>query len=286
METSSRRIGSLNFLVSFLISIPVLGSGIWLSVRANTTDCMQFLQWPIITIGVSIMLVSLAGFVSAHYRINNFLMYICLWSMVFLMVALLVFVIITFTVTDNGSGRPVMNRVYLDYSLEDYSGSWLTDRVASDGYWSEISACIRKSHVCRELRWTPMGNIPEAAQLFYLRKLSPIQSGCCKPPTSCGYTYVNETFWIPGAGLTGGTDQDCLTWSNEQEQLCYNCGSCKAGVVASLKKGWRNVCTINLVILIIMVVLQVITWAALNHNKKRDNTKAYGEVRIEVLPPF
>ncbi|KAL6577279.1 hypothetical protein OROMI_011555 [Orobanche minor] len=283
METSSRRIGSINFLVSFLISLPVLGSGIWLSVRANTTDCMQFLQWPIITIGVSIMLVSLAGFVSAHYRINNFLMYICLWSMVFLMVALLVFVIITFTVTDNGSGRPVMNRVYLDYSLEDYSGSWLTDRVASDGYWSEISACIRKSHVCRELGWTPMGNIPEAAQLFYLRKLSPIQSGCCKPPTSCGYTYVNETFWTPGAGIT---DQDCLTWSNEQEQLCYNCGSCKAGVVASLEKSWRNVCTINLVILIILVILQVITWAALSHNKKRDNTKAYGEDRMEVLDPF
>ncbi|KAL6499808.1 hypothetical protein OROGR_027718 [Orobanche gracilis] len=285
MEPRSRRIGSLNFLLSFLLSLPVLGSGIWLSVRANTTDCMQFLQWPIITIGVSIMLVSLVGFVCARYR-NSFLMYLCLCSMVFLMVALLVFVIVAYSVTDNGSGRPVMNRDYLDYSLEDYSGSWLADRVASHGYWSEIRACIRKSHVCQELGWTEMGDIPESAQLFYLRKLNPIQSGCCKPPTSCGYTYVNETFWTPEAGLTGETDQDCLRWSNEQERLCYNCGSCKAGVVASLSRSWRKVCTINLVILIILVVLQAITWAALSHTKKRDNTEAYGEIRMEVLDPF
>lgn len=108
-----------------------------------------------------------------------------------------------------------------------------------------------------------------------------VQSGCCKPPTSCGYTYVNETFWTPGAGLTGGTDQDCLRWSNEQERLCYSCGSCKAGVVASLKKSWRKVCTINLVILIILVVLQVITWAALSQDKKRDETKACVEVPMD-----
>ncbi|EYU35769.1 hypothetical protein MIMGU_mgv1a021754mg, partial [Erythranthe guttata] len=82
-------------------------------------------------------------------------------------------------------------------------------------------------------------------------------SGCYKPPTSCGYVYINETVWTPGGGLVG-PDTDCTKWSNDQEQLCYGCDSCKAGVVASLKKSWRKVSVINIVILIILVTLYVV----------------------------
>ncbi|KAK6144466.1 hypothetical protein DH2020_021286 [Rehmannia glutinosa] len=256
--TSNHLIGFLNFL-TFLLSVPILGGGIWLSSRANTTDCMQFLQWPLIIIGVSIMVVSLAGFAGACYR-NTFLMYLYLWAMFFVIAALVGFVIFAYSVTEKGSGRPVMNRVYLDYSIQDYSG-WLAERVASQRYWSKIGSCIRESHVCRKMR-RYVGGVPETAEMFYLRKLTPIQSGCCKPPTTCGYTYINETFWTSGGGLTG-TDPDCLRWSNDQEQLCYSCGSCKAGVLASLKKSWRRVSVINIVILIILVLLYVVACARL-----------------------
>ncbi|CAL5342236.1 unnamed protein product [Camellia sinensis] len=79
MRNSNHMIGLLNFL-TFLLSIPILGGGIWLSTRANTTDCLRFLQWPIIIIGVAIMVISLAGFARACYR-NTFLMYVYLWAM-------------------------------------------------------------------------------------------------------------------------------------------------------------------------------------------------------------
>ncbi|PIN06463.1 hypothetical protein CDL12_20985 [Handroanthus impetiginosus] len=171
MRTSNHLIGFLNFL-TFLLSIPILGGGIWLSSRANNTDCMKFLQWPIIIIGVAIMVVSLAGFAGACYR-NNFLMYLYLWAMFFIIAALIGFVIFAYAVTDKGSGRPVMNRAYLDYSLQDYSG-WLADRVSSESYWSKISSCIRDSHVCSRMRRTFEG-VPESDELFYRRKLSPIQ---------------------------------------------------------------------------------------------------------------
>ncbi|KZV48532.1 tetraspanin-3 [Dorcoceras hygrometricum] len=280
MRTSNHLIGLLNFL-TFLLSIPILGGGIWLSSRANNTDCLKFLQWPLIVIGVAIMVVSLAGFAGACYR-NTFLMYLYLWAMFFIIATLVGFIIFAYAVTDKGSGQPVMNRVYLEYYLGDYSG-WLKDRVSSETYWTKISSCIRDSHVCRKIRRN-VGGFPEPPEMFYLRRLTPIESGCCKPPTSCGYVYNNETFWMSGGGLMG-TDLDCQRWSNDQSQLCYDCDSCKAGVLASLKKSWRKVSVINIVILIILVIVYVVACAAFRHNKKMDNDEPYGETRMEKERP-
>ncbi|KAL3653083.1 Tetraspanin-3 [Castilleja foliolosa] len=280
MRTSNHLIGFLNFL-TFLLSIPILSGGIWLSSRANNTDCMKFLQWPLIVIGVAIMVVSLAGFAGACYR-NNFLMYLYLWAMFLIIAALIGFVIFAYAVTDRGSGRPVLNRAYQDYSLQDYSG-WLADRVARDSYWNKIGSCIRDSHVCRRIGRN-VGGVPEPAEMFYRRRLSPIESGCCKPPTSCGLMFINETVWSPGGGPLG-SDPDCLRWSNDQEQLCFGCNSCKAGVLASLKKSWRKVSVINIVILIILVIVYVVACAAFRHNKRIDNDEPYGETRMEKSRP-
>ncbi|KAG8387728.1 hypothetical protein BUALT_Bualt02G0051600 [Buddleja alternifolia] len=280
MRTSNHLIGVLNFL-TFLLSIPILGGGIWLSSRANNTDCMKFLQWPLIIIGVSIMVVSLAGFAGSCYR-NTFLMYLYLWAMFLIIVTLIGFVIFAYAVTDKGSGQPVLNRAYRDYSLHDYSG-WLADRVASRSYWSRIRSCVRDSHVCRNMGRN-IGGVPESAEMFYIRRLTSIQSGCCKPPTSCGFMYINETFWSMGNGLVG-TDPDCGMWSNDQQVLCYNCNSCKAGVLASVKKSWRKVSVINIVILILLVIVYVVAIAAFRHNKRLDNDEPYGETRMEKAQP-
>uniref|UniRef100_A0A453A6L1 Uncharacterized protein n=1 Tax=Aegilops tauschii subsp. strangulata TaxID=200361 RepID=A0A453A6L1_AEGTS len=51
-----------------------------------------------------------------------------------------------------------------------------------------------------------------------------LQSGCCKPPSSCAFTYVNGTTWSPP---TAAVDQDCSRWSNDQRTLCFQCDSCK-----------------------------------------------------------
>ncbi|TKY58100.1 Tetraspanin-4 protein [Spatholobus suberectus] len=52
------------------------------------------------------------------------------------------------------------------------------------------------------------------------------QSGCCKPPTKCGYMYENVTVWSPVGGVVGA-NLDCTRWSNEQHMLCHDCDSCK-----------------------------------------------------------
>ncbi|OAY51677.1 tetraspanin-3 [Manihot esculenta] len=279
MRSSNHLIGLLNFF-TFLLSIPILGGGIWLSSRANNTDCLKFLEWPLIVIGVSIMVVSLAGFAGACYR-NTFLMWLYLFVMFFIIAALIGFIIFAYAVTDKGSGRPVMNRAYLDYYLQDYSG-WLEERVASESYWSKISSCIRDSKICAKMG-VSINGVPEAADMFYQRKLSPIQSGCCKPPTDCGFTYVNETIWTYEGGVVYNTD--CNNWSNDQQQLCYSCNSCKAGVLGSLRKSWRKVSVINIIVLIILVIVYVVGCAAFRNNRRMDNDEPYGQARMTKAQP-
>ncbi|KAK4286479.1 hypothetical protein QN277_003030 [Acacia crassicarpa] len=280
MRTSNHLIGLLNF-ITFLLSIPILGGGIWLSSRANNTDCLTFLQWPLIVIGISIMVVSLAGFAGACYR-NTVLMRLYLLVMFLVIAVLIGFIIFAYAATDKGSGRTVMNRAYLDYYLQDYSG-WLEERVASDTYWGKISSCVRDSKVCRRMDRT-VGGMPETAEMFNLRRLTPIQSGCCKPPTECGYVYERETVWNPGMGV-GTNNPDCSRWSNDQSQLCYDCDSCKAGVLASLKRSWRKVSVINIVVMIILVIAYIIAYAAFRNNRKIDNDEPSGEARMTKVEP-
>ncbi|RWV78891.1 hypothetical protein BHE74_00056145 [Ensete ventricosum] len=111
-----------------------------------------------------------------------------------------------------------------------------------------------------------------------------MQSGCCKPPTSCGYTYINETFWAAGAGIVVN-DMDCTRWSNDQQSLCYQCDSCKAGVLASIRHSWRKVSVINIVVLVILVIVYVIGCAAFRNAKRGENDEPFGENRMSKSRP-
>jgi hypothetical protein len=170
-------LGIVNF-VTFLISIPILGGGIWLASRANSTDCIRFLQWPIIAIGLAVMVVSLMGFAGACYR-QTWLLRLYLFAMFFIVVALLFFIVFAFAVTDRGDGQVVMNRRFLEYQLSDYNG-WLRDRVADPAYWATISACLRDGRACAAMRRFARDPntgmlVPETPSMFYARDLSPIQ---------------------------------------------------------------------------------------------------------------
>ena len=281
-------LGIVNF-VTFLISIPILGGGIWLASRANTTDCISFLQWPIIVIGLTVMVVSLMGFAGACYR-QTWLLRLYLFAMFFIVVALLFFIVFAFAVTDRGNGQVVMNRRFLEYQLSDYNG-WLKNRVVDPQYWTKISACLRDNHACSGMRRVvrnPNTGMPtlETADMFYARDLSPIQSGCCKPPSSCGFTYVSETDWTVNPGVpTVVTDVDCTRWSNDPQTLCFECDSCKAGVLARIKWSWRKVAVLNIVVLIILVIVYVAGCAAFRNAKRIENEEPIGMARMTKSQP-
>ncbi|VFQ74509.1 unnamed protein product [Cuscuta campestris] len=77
-------------------------------------------------------------------------------------------------------------------------------------------------------------------------------SGSCKPPTMCGYTYVNPTVWDSPTNATA--DLDCYAWNNNLKRLCYDCNSCKTGFLGILRKIWRKA---NLILMIFIVLVLI-----------------------------
>ena len=106
---------------------------------------------------------------------------------------------------------------------------------------------------------------------FVNDNLSPIQSGCCKPPTGCNFTFVDATDWTKPSGFTSDIP-DCNTWQNDPSGLCYDCDSCKAGVLANIRNDWKKVAVVNIVFLIILVIVYSIGCCAFRNNR---NDNAY-----------
>ena len=96
------------------------------------------------------------------------------------------------------------------------------------------------------------------------------QSGCCKPSDECGYTYVSPTQWTAPANFNS-TNPDCSTWANDATALCFNCQSCKAGVLDNLKSNWKKVAVINIIFLIFLIIVYSVGCCAFRNNR-RDNS--------------
>ncbi|KAL5226107.1 hypothetical protein ABZP36_012746 [Zizania latifolia] len=98
--------------------------------------------------------------------------------------------------------------------------------------WEGIRACLAASDTCRKLSLEAVFFI--TPEQFYQSHLTPLPSGCCKPPTVCGYAYVSPTVWVNPANPAA--DGDCAAWGNDPWQLCYGCSSCKAGMLGTLRE--------------------------------------------------
>lgn len=165
---SNNLIGILN-IITFLLSIPILWAGIWLS-KHGASECEKFLDKPVIILGVFLMLVSLAGLIGACCGVS-WLLWLYLVVMFLLIVVLFCFTIFAFVVTNKGAGEVLSNRGYKEYRLGDYS-NWLQKRVNSTSNWNRIKSCLADSKVC-----SSFSNkfINDTAQEFYAENLSAVQ---------------------------------------------------------------------------------------------------------------
>lgn len=166
MPLRNNIIGCINF-IAVLFSIPIIGAGIWLTT-GTVNSCFMLLQWPVIILGILILLVGLAGLIGGFWRIT-WLLVVYLIAMLALIVLLGVLVGFIYMVTLRGSGRPQPSRAYLEYSLEDFSG-FLRRRVHRSYKWERIRSCLSTTSICPDLnqRFT-------LAQDFFNAYLSPIQ---------------------------------------------------------------------------------------------------------------
>ncbi|WOL04628.1 tetraspanin-6 [Canna indica] len=261
---SNTVIGYLN-LLTLLASIPIIGGGLWLA-RSSAT-CESSLQTPILVLGFLVLLVSLAGFVGACFNVA-WALWLYLFVMLFLIAALLGLIAFGFAVTGGGRGVEVAGRVYHEYRLGDYSG-WLRRRITEPRYWDAALACVVGSKTCAKIAlWTPLD--------YLQRDLSPIQSGCCKPPTSCTYT--------EGAAMAA-QDEDCYKWNNAPNILCYACDSCKAGVLEQVRMDWHKLTVLNVVVLIILIAIYSIGCCAFRNARRAESEYPYGENRMSKIHP-
>ncbi|XP_057787783.1 tetraspanin-8-like [Salvia miltiorrhiza] len=264
MRVSNNLVGILNF-VTLLLSIPIIGGGIWLSKQADT-DCERFLDTPVIVLGVFVLLVSIAGLVGSCCRVT-WLLWVYLLVMFLLILLLFCFTIFAFVVTNKGAGKAVSDRGYKEYRLGDYS-NWLQKRV--NGNWGKIRSCLEDSKVCQKL--LAAGSTPVTE--FYKEHLSALQSGCCKPSDDCNFQYISPTNWTSSATPTS-PNPDCAKWSNEPNKLCYECDSCKAGLLDNIKSDWKKVAVINIVFLVFLVIVYTVGCCAFRNNREDHSWKRY-----------
>lgn len=250
----------LNFFI-LLVAIAILGTGIWLKTRSGASDCMKVLDWPIITIGVILLIVALVGFVGACAGVPA-LLWIYLFAVFILMVLLLAFTVFAFVVTNAKAGQVVSGRGYKEYQLGDYS-HWLQDRVNNTKNWAKISSCIRDSEVC-----TKLGNKYSSEVSLFGAKLAPVQAGCCIPPADCGYTMgSNATTWV-ATSPAASNDTDCQLFGPSSQQLCYQCNSCKAGLLRTVRNDWRAVAIVNVIAFVAVFVVYSIGCCAFRSSQR------------------
>lgn len=264
MALNNNVIGAINFL-AMLLSIPVIGAGIWLANQPENS-CVSVLQWPVIVIGIGILIVGIIGIVGGFWRVDPLLI-IYLIGMLIMIILLGSLVVFVFMVTSRGSGHPVPSRSYLEYRVEDFSG-FLMRRVNGPFKWARIKTCLSSTDTCAGLNQTY-----HMAQDFFNAPLSPVESGCCKPPTECGYTFINPTYWI--SPINTAADIDCLSWNNDQTELCYSCDSCKGGLLASLRKAWRRANVVLIVTLIVLICVYLMGCCAFRNAKTDEIFRRY-----------
>ncbi|KHN23084.1 hypothetical protein glysoja_040905 [Glycine soja] len=211
-------------------------------------DCQKVLQYPLLFGGLFIFVVSTLGLIGALCSINAAI-YLYLLVTFFVVLAFSAFTIVALFVTRNNT--PSCSRV------GDFS-PWLQHYVTDERNWDVAKSCLLHKLVCHD------GNNVSLA----FKQLSTTQFGCCKPPLQCGFTKKNATFWeAPAKASTAANNTNCRTWSNRQDKLCFNCDSCKGGVLANIRSQWRHLTIFNACVLVLVTTIYVLGYYAIRNNR-------------------
>lgn len=241
-------------LLTLAAGLLAIGFSLWL-INNNGSTCQKGLQKPVLYVGIALSVVSLLGLLGSCCK-NTFILWIYLFLLFLLILGLICFTIFTIIVTNKGVGRALSNRGIDHFRLGDYS-KWLQRYVVNGKNWDEIKSCMVDAHFCQR------------KPVFLAQATTTaIQSGCCKPPKYCGFEFHNETYWaIPKSG-PAVPDNDCKIWSNVQTQLCFECQSCQTSFHDNIKREWRTMAIVNVVILIFVIIVYSTGCCALRSNRR------------------
>ncbi|KAJ4713300.1 TETRASPANIN family protein [Melia azedarach] len=273
VRASNFFVGLVNFF-SLLGGIIAIAFSLYIHFHGGTA-CQNSLFKPLIIIGALFSIVSLLGLLGVWFR-NNILLFLYLIVMFLFIITLAVFPVLVFAsthnddgggkdgyvyrVTYNGAGEAESVVGFRQYRLANFS-SYLRKHLVNGRSWDAIKDCLVDAQVCRSI--AKITN--KTAQDFYKINLSPIQSGCCKPSIDCGFEYKNGTSWTaPESGIEM-INSECFKWSNEEDRLCFDCNSCKAGVLSTIKRVWRN---LAICLVVLFIIIYAVGFCAVKNNRE------------------
>ncbi|PPE01847.1 hypothetical protein GOBAR_DD01114 [Gossypium barbadense] len=172
----------------------------------------------------------------------------CITPFVFILVLTFSFPLNLFIITNNGSGHNVSGLRYKEYQLKDYS-SWFLKQLNNTDNWKQLKSCLVKSEDCNNL-----AKQYKTLKQYKMAKLTPIEAGCCRPPSECGYPVVNASYYDLSFHPVS-SNEDCKLYKNSRVVKCYNCDSCKAGVAQYMKTEWRVVAIFNLALFVVLSII-------------------------------
>ncbi|RVX06436.1 Tetraspanin-2 [Vitis vinifera] len=160
--------------------------------------------------------------------------------------------------------------------LQQFS-DWLQMNVVDRQNWLGIKACLSETKICssqksphRRVGYIVPLRISCNKELFFL------QNGCCKPPAHCGYKLKNGTVWtVPSSGLAS-RDHDCIMWSSEPNTLCYDCESCKAGVLSRIQEDWWRLSIVACCLIAFLVINFMVGCCAFRSTRAFDKYQRCG----------
>ncbi|XP_004488375.1 tetraspanin-11-like [Cicer arietinum] len=241
---SNTLVGILNILTLLLSLAGMCG---FAYIHFRHTDCLKVLQYPLLFGSVFIFVVSVLGIIGSLCGINEAL-YAYLLATFFVILGFMFFTVFALFVTNKVVGTEVSeNKGFRVNRVADFS-LWLQQYVINEKNWDDIKSCLVGVRLCQQ-------------------NLSATQFGCCKPPEQCGFTLKNSTYWeVPKTGVTVN-DTDCRTWNNKEDNLCYDCNSCKGEVLANIRNQWKHLFIFNVCVLTLLTIIYVLGCYAIRNNR-------------------
>ncbi|KAI6692022.1 hypothetical protein NL676_019732 [Syzygium grande] len=233
-------------ILTFLLSLPVLASIIWL-LYMKGYDCESLLRLPKLQIGIGIALVFV-------FLISNLVVFLRAKVHALGLLVVMVFLILMLTM-----GLALVGAYKNESKAVIGSPTWLKDKVYNDNNWNYIKSCIYDSRICDDL-------VARSLSLksfdFSARKLSPIEFGCCRPPVICEMDCVNATYWKRNDHLGAGSDEDCDAWQNDEDVLCYDCMACKDGFLKVIRNKWWRLGLFLVLMSLLLIVAHLLLFIA------------------------
>ena len=85
--------------------------------------------------------------------------------------------------------------------------------------------------------------------------------------------------------MLAAQDPDCYRWNNAPNLLCYECDSCKAGVLESVRNDWHKLSVLNIVMLVLLIGVYSIGCCAFQNTKRAETDYPYGANRMSKVRP-